>query len=258
MAAALLVGAGAARESCADPAMKPRVDVAALIRQSVDANNRNWAAAPGYQYLETDRLAGGSETYRVRMLYGSPYNELVAVNGRGLPPDRQSDEQRKLQQAIARRKAETPAQHAERVSEYEKGRTRDHILQSQLANAFDFHFIAQQNLDGRAVYELQATPRADYRPLNRDARVLTGMEGKLWIDVKTDQWVQVQARVIHPVAIVGFLAVVEPGTRFALQYASVGDGIWMPTRFLMKSRARVLYFFSHRDQADETYSDYRP
>jgi hypothetical protein len=41
--------------------------------------------------------------------------------------------------------------------------------------------------------------------------VLTGMEGKLWIDEKTFQWVKVEATVIRPVSIEGFLAEVEPG-----------------------------------------------
>jgi hypothetical protein len=39
-----------------------------------------------------------------------------------------------------------------------------------------------------------------------ESKVLTGMEGKLWIDKKTLQWVKVEATVIHPVSIGGFLA----------------------------------------------------
>ena len=43
------------------------------------------------------------------------------------------------------------------------------------------------------------------------------MEGTLWIDRDTFQWVKVEAQVTRPVKIVGFLAEVEPGTHFELE-----------------------------------------
>jgi hypothetical protein len=89
------------------------------------------------------------------------------------------------------------------------------------------------------------------------AQVLTGMEGKLWIDTKTFQWVKVQAKVIRPVSISGFLATVLPGTRFELEKAPVGDGIWEPAHFSMKSQAKVFFLFNHRSQENDEYFGYR-
>jgi hypothetical protein len=43
------------------------------------------------------------------------------------------------------------------------------------------------------------------------------MEGTLWIDKKTFQWVKVEATVIRPVSIAGFLAQVQTGRRFELE-----------------------------------------
>ena len=107
------------------------------------------------------------------------------------------------------------------------------------------------------VYVLAASPRPGYNPPTRDTRVLPGMRGKLWVDAQTYQWVKVEAEVIHPVWIEGFLARVDPGTRFALEYAPVSDDIWLPSHYEMQSHAKVLLLFSHHDQADQTYSDYR-
>ncbi len=81
--------------------------------------------------------------------------------------------------------------------------------------------------------------------------------GRLWIDAKTYQWVKVEAHVVHPVSIAGFLARVEPATFFELEEAPVGDGIWLPSHLAMRSRARILYAFRHNTQADETYFNYR-
>ncbi len=102
---------------------------------------------------------------------------------------------------------------------------------------------------------LEATPRAGYKAPNMEAEVLTGMQGKLWIDKNTFQWVKVKAQVTHPVSIEGFLARVEPGTSFKLERMPVTDDVWLPKHFAMKSRAKILFFFRNNTQEDDTYFD---
>jgi hypothetical protein len=130
-------------------------------------------------------------------------------------------------------------------------------MMEQLTKAFEFKLLGQQRLGPHQVYVLKATPRPSYKPPNMQAQVLTGMQGKLWIDTKTFQWVKVQAKVIRPVSIEGFLATVEPGTHFELEKAPVGDGIWEPTHFSMKSQAKVFFLFNHRSQENDVYFGYR-
>jgi hypothetical protein len=89
-----------------------------------------------------------------------------------------------------------------------------------------------------------------------DCQVLPGMQGELWVDKKTFQWVKVTAQVMHPVSIEGFLARVEPGTRFELEKAPVDNEIWQPSHFSMKSHAKVLFIIKRSSSADETYFDY--
>jgi len=57
---------------------------------------------------------------------------------------------------------------------------------------------------------------------------------------------------MYSVSIEGSLAQVEPGTRFKLEKMPVAEGIWLPKHFSMKVWAKVLFFFSHKSQADET------
>ena len=57
-------------------------------------------------------------------------------------------------------------------------------------------------------------------------------------------------------SIEGFLAQVEPGTRFELEKMPMADSIWLPTHFVMKSQAKVLFFFTWKSQAHETYYGY--
>lgn len=232
-------------------------DAASIIKCSVGANNVDWQAAPQYDHLERDRQPDGStKTYEVMMILGSEYQRLVAVNAKPLSTEEQARQQELLDEVIAQRKNESPAQRAQRIAKYEKDRKRDHMLMEQLTVAFNFTLLGERKLGPYEVYELQATPRPGYQPPNTETKVLTGMQGKLWIDKQTCQWVKVEAEVVHPVAIVGFLAQVQPGTRFELEKVPVEDAIWLPKHFSMKARAKVLFLFSHNSEDDETYFDY--
>jgi hypothetical protein len=228
-----------------------------IIQRSVAASDRDWLAAPDYTYLETDRSHDGSRTYRVSMIVGSPYRELVRVNGEALPPVAQAREQHKLDQITERRRRESPSERAHRVAAYRTGRERDHQMLNQLTKAFNFRLTGTESLGSRSVYVLDASPRPGYVPPARDTRVLPGMRGKLWVDTQTFQWVKVEAQVVHPVWIAGFVARVDPGTRFALDYSPVNDDIWLPTHYQMTARAKILMVFSHNDQADQIFTDYQ-
>lgn len=232
-------------------------DASEIIQRSVEANARDWEAAPQYDYFERDRdTDGNTRTNEEIMILGSPYERLVAVNGKELPPDQKEQERQKLAAAIAERKAESPDERRQRVAKYEQERKRDHLLMEQMSKAFDFKLIGEDKLGPHKTYVLKATPRSGYQPPNTEAKVLTGMEGKLWIDKETFQWVRVKATVTHPVSIAGFFARVEPGTRFMLEKTPVTQSIWLPKRFTMKAKARVFFFFTHQDQEDETYYGY--
>jgi len=239
-------------------AIAPVPDVNTIVQRSMQANNRDWQVAPQYDYFERDRNDGTSRTYRVTMIFGSPYRQLVALDGEPLSAQQRAAEQSKLEQATARRRNESPRERTRRNAEYRKERQRDHQMIEQLAAAFNFRLAGQQKQGSRDVYVLEATPRAGYVPPTRNAAVLTGMRGTLWVDAQTFQWIKVEAEVTRPVQIAGFVARVMPGTRFALEYAPVTSDVWLPTHYTMQSHARLLYVFSRRDQADESYYGYTP
>jgi hypothetical protein len=231
--------------------------VEAIIQRSVEANNRDWKADPEYSYFERDVQNGVTKSNQVMMIEGSPYYRLTEVNDKPLSKEEQAKEEQKLQQAMAQRRSESPQQRAARIAQFEKDRKRDHLLMEQLTKAFNFTLEGEEKFGPYEVYVLQATPRAGYVPPNRETRVLTGMNGKLWIDKQTYQWVKVEAQVVHPVSIEGFLARVEPGTRFELEKTPVTDGIWLPKHFAMKAHAKILLMVNHNTQEEDTYWGYQ-
>lgn len=239
------------------PAPGNAPDAKTIIARSVEANQRDWNADPEYSYTQTTRSGTGSKTWQVTMLFGSPYQKLIRLNGKPLSTDEQNKEEEKFQSAVTQRRSESESATASRIAKYEKDRHRDHLMMEQLTRAFEFRLTGQARLAGRSVYVLSATPRPDYRPPNMETQVLKGMRGTMWIDRQSFQWVRVRAVVISPVSIEGFLARVEPGTEFELDKAPVADGVWLPKHFSVRSHAKVLGVFHHQTSEDDTYSDYQ-
>jgi hypothetical protein len=230
------------------------LDVSTIIQRSVEANKEDWQAAPLYDcYVREQEGKGTTKTYEEMMIVDSPYRRLTAINGKQLSPEDQTKQEQRLQEVIAQRQKESKQEREQRIARYERERKRDHLMMEQLTSAFDFKLLGKQKLNSHEVYLLQAAPRPGYQPTNRETEVLTGMQGKLWIDTQEFQWVKVEAEVVRPVQIEGFVARVEPGTRFELEKAPVAPGVWLVQHFAMKSRARILYFFTDKSQEDDTY-----
>ena len=228
-----------------------------IIRNSVAANKRDFDAAGDFNWKERDRTPQGFKTYQVTMLEGTPYYRLTAINDRPLSSDQEAQEVHKQKREADKRRKESPETRRARISKYQKERTRDNNMLNQLTEAFNFTLVGTKKVRGFDVWVLKATPRPDYQPPNLDARVLTGMEGELWVDQSSYNWVHVQAAVIHPVSIEGFLAKVEPGTQFELQQQPIVNGIWQPSHYSMRAQAKVMMIFNHNSQEDETYWDYQ-
>ncbi|MGA8030170.1 MAG: hypothetical protein WB992_23745 [Bryobacteraceae bacterium] len=233
-------------------------DVQQIIDKSVVANQAVFNAAPDFNYKERDRAPNGSKTFQVTMIEGTPYSRLIALNDQPLSAQQTAQEQKKQEQITSQRRAESPEDKQKRIAKYQKERKRDNLMMEQLTQAFDFTLMGQHKVRGFTVWVLKATPRPGYKPPNMETQVLPGMQGELWIDQKSYNWVRVTAQVIRPVSIEGFLAQVEPGTRFELENSPVGNGVWQTTHFSMKSNAKVLHMFSHNSQDDETYFGFQP
>lgn len=239
------------------------VDVQDIIRKSVAATQADWKQAPNFAFKERDIVSKKdrskkTKTYEVLMIDGSPYNKLIAVNGRPLSKEEQQAEEEKLKTEIVNRQHEGPRDRKRRVAKYQRERAQDQALMREMAEAFSFRLAGETKLDGHDVYEFQATPKPGYVPKSRETKVLTGMKGTLWVDKQTYHWVKVEAQVTRPVSFYGFFAKVGPGTRFELEQEPVGRGVWMPKHFAMRVNASALGFINENSTDDETYSDYRP
>ena len=129
-----------------------------IIRASISSTEADWKATPRFSYAErdTDEKDGvtSSKTYKVCMIEGSPYSRLIAVGGEPLSPVEQAQEGEKLREETTKRANESPQARAHRVAEYQKGRERMFALLNEMAAAFDFEQVGQEQIEGHEVYAL--------------------------------------------------------------------------------------------------------
>src|SRR5258706_5876241 len=153
-------------------------DVAKIIQESARIAKADRKANADYDYSETDLQPDGSKrTFAVHMLFGSPYRELITVNGQPLPADKRNQEKSKLEKEIERRKRESPADRAKRVAQFQKEQNRDLRFLEEFLHAFNFKLLGDEQLGQHRVYVIEATPRPGYKPRDKETAALTGMRG---------------------------------------------------------------------------------
>ncbi len=217
----------------------------------------NWRAATAYAFSKRERDDDGVRTYRVMMMLGTFYQELLTVNGRPLSAADRVKEHDKRARELDRRRSESPERRANRLRKFQEDRDREHRIFEAIPRAFSYTMLGQRRDGDRIVDVLVGRVRPSYDPPTVEARVLMAMNIEIWIDPRSLQWTRVTALVTAPVSIGGFLASVDRGTRFELEQAPVGAGVWLPKRFETRQRGSFLLMFHHRSDDVDEFFDYR-
>ncbi|MGA2877431.1 MAG: hypothetical protein ABSG13_00615 [Bryobacteraceae bacterium] len=236
-------------------------DVEEIVRRAANAMQADWSAAPGFAFVQRDVTTSKgiitTKTHQVFMIQGSDYYMPIAVDDKPLSADQQKLELQRLRGEVARRSHETPQEARQRAEQYRKMREQNGILLEEFIRAFDFTIAGDETIDGHACYVFEAKPKAGYRPPNRTAKVLAGMQGRLWIDKESFHWVKAEAQALKPVSVFGLFARVLPGTRMGLEMTPVTDSIWLISRFAVDMRLSILWRKSTK-ATETTFNGYRP
>jgi hypothetical protein len=248
------------------PAADP--DAREIVRRSITAELENSRRAKNYTFLqrseERELDDGGqvkskqSKTYDVTMLHGSSYRRLIERNDHPLLPKEEKKEEDKLRASLVDRRHETAAQREKRVSEYDNRPGRNRAMLSEIPEAFDFRFRAEEEVDSRPVYVIEGAPRAGYRPQNADARILLPkIKLTVWIDKADFDWVRINAEVIETIAWGLCLFKMSPGARFELQQTRVNDEVWLPKHTRVLLSARVAFVKKVNMEQESTFKNFR-
>src|SRR5262249_37446623 len=148
----------------------PQGEGSKIVERSVDNLKRDWAAEADFDCSERNQDKNGVKTYQDIMLYGSPYQKLIALNGKPLDAREQAEQEQEFHAAVSRRQAESNSQRRQRIARYEAQRKHANELILELSRAFSFTIAGSSKLGDHDVYVLNAEPRKGYKPPNTDTR----------------------------------------------------------------------------------------
>ena len=235
-------------------------DVHQIIESSIAATQRQWQARLHYTYRERDASRRRDSDGRVKsedveisrtiLVNDVPFEQIVERNGQ--PPS--AWEEWRQNEALEKLRRETPDQRVERVRQQEEETAS---LVREVPKAFDFQLGGQEIINGRAAYALQATPHPGYQARGRYGKLLSKVDGKLWIDKQDFVWIKVDGQVIQPFSIGLFLVRLLRGSQITAEQTRIDDGIWMPIRVEVRAAAKILLLKSLVIERVLTYSDYR-
>jgi len=251
----LLLALPLAAQSPDAPAAMPAADelVARMIDRSQQLARQNPSQDYGFKYhevaeeLESDGRVKEHHDwdFQTVLVEGAPYDRLVLKDGKPL------DEKERT------REAKREAAFRKRLHEKKEGEEGGVSIDQQLVRRFLFHVMGQEEVQGHPAWLLTVLPKPDQpEARNRDEKVLSRMQGRIWIDAQNYFLVKGELDLAQPVSVGGPLGSVKT---VHLDFAKemVAPGLWLWQRWNLQYGARVLFGSIHMRRHGE-YSDFQP
>lgn len=238
-----------------------------LFRVVADKDIENDKRQHDYTYVERDeehKLDGKGlvkstevKTYEVLELYGEQVQRLIEKNDKTLDAKDAAKEEEKIQKIIDKRKDESDDDRKKREQKEEKDREEDRKFVLEIADAYNFHLVGTESLEGRDAWVIDAEPRPGYEPHMKYAKFLPKFRGQVWIDKGEAQWAKMDIECIDTVSIGLFLARIHKGSRIVIEQTRVNDEVWLPKHVTLKEDVRFALLKESSVEQDETYREYK-
>ncbi len=241
-----------------------------LFRETADHDMANEKKQRDYTYVEREedhRVDGKGrvksteiKTYDVMEIYGEQVQKLISKDDKPLSAKDAKKEDDKIQKLIDKRRKESPADREKRLQKEEKDREDGRKFVGEVADAYNFHFLGMETLDGRENYVIDAEPRPDYKPHLKEAKILPKFRFRAWIDKDEVQWRKLDIQCIDTVSFGLFLLRVHKGSRIIIEQTRVNNEVWLQKHIALNADFRLALlknFAFNVDIADRDYKKFR-
>ena len=237
------------------------VDPRALVRKAVD-NEIEAAKNPSARFMfrSTRTTSRGSVTKIFVETKEATAGIVVAYNGKALTP-----EQRQEEFARIRRFTKNPEELEKKRRQEQQDAERTTRIVRALPDAFLYEYAGQQmgspgiGKPGDPLVVLKFRPNPDYEPPSRIEQVLTGMEGVLMLDVRSNRLASMDGTLFREVAFGwGVLGHLNKGGHFLVHQQEVGDQCWSISSTSLAITGKVLFVKNLVFDLNEVFSDFKP
>lgn len=238
-----------------------------LIREAAEKDIQNDKKQRDYTYIQREeqhKLDGKdqvrsseSKTYEIMVLYEEPVRKLIAKDDNLLSESDARKEDDKIQKIIEKRKNESDNDRQKRLEKQNKEQEEGRQFVKEIADAYTFRFIGEENLEGRKSVVIDADPRPGYEPQMKDAKFLPKFHFRVWLDEVEKQWVKLDIQCIDTVSVGLFLLRLHKGSSIQIEQMRVNDEVWLPRHVTLKLDARLALLKGLNISEDVTFRDYK-
>jgi hypothetical protein len=198
-----------------------------------------------------------TKDFDVLQIYGESVYRLVAKNEKPLSEKEAAKEDAKIQKIIDKRRNESDSEREKRLKKEEKEHEEGREFVKEIADAYNFTHVATEQLEGRDTYVIAAEPRPGFEPHRKEAKILSKIRGRIWIDAAESQWVKLDAEVIDTISFGLFLARLHKGTHIMTEQTRVNDEVWLPRHTAVHVDVRLALLKNFNVNVDVTDKDYK-
>jgi hypothetical protein len=228
-----------------------------IVQRAADREAANQQARREYTYRETMWSKAAKRTtfeaHDIFYIAGKEYRKLVEKDGKPLPPDRAAKEQERFDKELEKARRESPEKVLRRAAEE---RRKDQEFRDEIARAFNFTLVGEEEVSGRPCYRIHAEPRKDFRAKG-EAKVLSKLKGDIWIDKTGFNWTKVDLESVDSISGMGGLVRLAKGTRLVTTRTFVNGEVWFPEKIDVKATAKALLFISAAIDLQARYSHFK-
>ena len=197
------------------------------------------------------------KTYEILEIAGEQVERLIQKDDKALDAKETSKEDEKVQKVIDKRKNETEEQKKKREEKEAKEREDGRKFVKEIADAYNFKLIGTELVGGREAWVIDGEPRPGFEPHMKDAKFLSKMHGRVWIDKSDLQLAKLDVEMLDTISFGLVLARVHKGTRFSLEQTRVNNEVWLPKQLNFKLDARVALLKGYNIGDEQTFRDYK-
>jgi hypothetical protein len=184
---------------------------------------------------------------------------MIQHEGRALTAEEDAAERARLKALV-----DSPDDFARHIRHEEEGRRNGLAMLRLMPDAMLWSYAAGQPqlpehpATDPALVVLDFKPDPKWSAPNLQSEVLTGLEGRVWIDPRTKSMVHVQADVFHAINVGwGLVAHVYPGGTLTLQQSNVAPQRWIVSHIVEQITVRALLVKTVKQQMIYDTADYR-
>lgn len=261
------IPAAAAQSKPAPPATLTNDQIKQLIRKVAENDIANDKLLRDYTYTERqetkklnkkgDVTSTESKTYDVLQIYGETVEKLVAKNDKPLSEKDAAKEDEKVQKVIDKRRNETDSDREKRIKKEEKDREEGREFVKEIADAYDFSLVKVESINARPAWVIDAKPNPGFVPHRKEAKFLSKIVGRVWIDQAEDELVKIDCQVTDTISFGLFLARLHKGTRVVYEQTRVNDEVWLPVHAAIHVDVRLALMKEFDQDIDIIDRDYK-